>query len=535
MYFQHSALIWRDFPALVPGVLYAEGITAEAPTGTSVDRFAAMARSRLAAVAAESELPEIQAWRRAFAQMGLKPTQYRCASESLLRRFRKEGSLPALHPLVDLCNAVSLAFAVPVAVFDVAAVASLIEVRYATGDETYLTFAGDTEHPAPGEVIFADQAGHVHARRWTNRQSGLSAVRDTTATALIVAEALHDQAPDDISELIKTLAAELEAVWSVTPQATILTAASPAFTSGDLGQRSDVHGPDPDQRLVLGLLGRLRLPRAAPVASRRDRAALVRADRGRRLRQADRAVVQAVRQDHQVGGESVAAHVRGLEDLPGVPCGEHLGQRAAEPRTARVTLRVPADQVDRLADRGPERDHLPGRQPRQVERAGHRSSRPAPQPRLAPRRPGREHAVAATARPRPPDHLHPDAELHGLIDHGPQRVGQHRLGRLVRPRPGVLDQQPGPGRLGRRSHGRLGPVMALRPVLALTGHSGHLRSPNRSRPTYARPSTPPSRQLKATLLRAIPPAARSALPAARSALPCGRVSPAPLIPLHPSR
>jgi hypothetical protein len=30
MYFQHDAALWRDFPALVPGVLYAEGITADA-------------------------------------------------------------------------------------------------------------------------------------------------------------------------------------------------------------------------------------------------------------------------------------------------------------------------------------------------------------------------------------------------------------------------------------------------------------------------------------------------------------------------
>ena len=28
--FQHSGEIWRDFPALVPGVLYATGITADA-------------------------------------------------------------------------------------------------------------------------------------------------------------------------------------------------------------------------------------------------------------------------------------------------------------------------------------------------------------------------------------------------------------------------------------------------------------------------------------------------------------------------
>src|SRR5215471_7162093 len=35
----------------------------------------------------ESELPEVQAWRRIFSRMGLKPTQYGCGSESLLRRI----------------------------------------------------------------------------------------------------------------------------------------------------------------------------------------------------------------------------------------------------------------------------------------------------------------------------------------------------------------------------------------------------------------------------------------------------------------
>ena len=40
------------------------------------------------------------------------------ASESLLRRFRKEHALPQIHPLIDLCNALSLACAIPIAVFD---------------------------------------------------------------------------------------------------------------------------------------------------------------------------------------------------------------------------------------------------------------------------------------------------------------------------------------------------------------------------------------------------------------------------------
>ncbi len=231
MDFQHSARIWGEFPELVPGVVFADGITDDVAADDRIARFTAVAKSRLDG-ATESELPEIQAWRRAFTRMGLKPTQYRCASEALLRRFRKEGTLPRLHPLVDVCNAVSLAFAIPVAVFDVSKISGGLQVRHAAGDEQYLTFSGETEHPSPREVIFADQAGQVHARRWTNRQSGLSAVQAPTATALIVAEAMHDGAPSDVPELVAALAGELSALWSVRPTTAVLAESASRFTFG---------------------------------------------------------------------------------------------------------------------------------------------------------------------------------------------------------------------------------------------------------------------------------------------------------------
>jgi DNA/RNA-binding domain of Phe-tRNA-synthetase-like protein len=226
MRFQHHEEIWRDFPSLVPGVILAEGISLAPDVSIPVARFTAVAQSRLEQ-ATESEFAEIQSWRRAFTRMGLKPTQYRCAAESLLRRLRTQGSLPGLHPLVDLCNAVSLAFAIPVAVLDVSAIAGDLQVRYAAGDEEYLTFSGETEHPAAGEVIFRDDSGQAHARRWTNRQSGLSAVRASTTTALIVAEALHDSAPADIERLTAAIAGELDTTWSVKAPPVILTATAP--------------------------------------------------------------------------------------------------------------------------------------------------------------------------------------------------------------------------------------------------------------------------------------------------------------------
>jgi DNA/RNA-binding domain of Phe-tRNA-synthetase-like protein len=228
MNFRHHAAIWDDFPELVPGVLFAQGVSSDARVEPSVARFNALAQARLAA-SGEGELPEIQAWRRAFSRMGLKPTQYRCASESLLRRFRKEGALPQLHPLVDLCNAISLAFAIPIAVFDVNQVSRELEVRYASGDETYLGFSGETENPQPREVIFADAAGRAHARRWTRRQSAYSAVRDETTSVLIVAEAMHGAASEDVRSLIAAIAQELGDLWAVTADTEILSRSSPRF------------------------------------------------------------------------------------------------------------------------------------------------------------------------------------------------------------------------------------------------------------------------------------------------------------------
>lgn len=228
MYFQHSPDIWSDFPQLAAGVVYVDGVNAGADVDARVQRYMDIARERLRDEP-ESALPEIQAWRRAFSRMGLKPTQYRCAAEALLRRFRKEDELPRLHPLVDLCNAVSLAFAVPVAAIDVDHIVGGIEVRRAVGDERYQTFGGEIEHPTPSEVIFADDAGQAHARRWTNRQSGLSAVSDATATVLIVSEAMHETATDDVARLIETLAAEMGAVWSVAPVTAMLSSEARRF------------------------------------------------------------------------------------------------------------------------------------------------------------------------------------------------------------------------------------------------------------------------------------------------------------------
>jgi DNA/RNA-binding domain of Phe-tRNA-synthetase-like protein len=211
MIFSYADSMKRDFPELAFHASTVDGVRTIGDVATLASRYQALASERLDG-RSESDLPEIQAWRRIFARMGLKPTQYRCASEALLRRLRKEGSLPAIHPLVDLCNAISMAFAIPIAVFDLDKVQGGLEVRRATGSERYETFAGEIEHPEPGEVIFADEAGNCHARRWTNRQSGLSAIRPQTDRVLIVAEAMHETAVEDVARLGRELSEALSSL-----------------------------------------------------------------------------------------------------------------------------------------------------------------------------------------------------------------------------------------------------------------------------------------------------------------------------------
>jgi DNA/RNA-binding domain of Phe-tRNA-synthetase-like protein len=229
MVFSHDDAIWSAHPGLVAGVLQAGGIAPHAQAAAAVAALHAQARLRLAK-APEGEWPEIQAWRRAFSAMGLKPTQYRCAAESLLRRFRKEGGLPALHPLVDVCNAVSLAFATPVAVFDLTRIAGDLTVRPAHGTEAYAGVGGEQEPPAPGEVVFADGAGEAHARRWCHRQSARSAVQPGSSAVLIVAEALHCDAAVQIPQLLDALGGALAALGATVQARAVLSRGAPRFT-----------------------------------------------------------------------------------------------------------------------------------------------------------------------------------------------------------------------------------------------------------------------------------------------------------------
>jgi len=145
----------------------------------------------------------LAAWRKVFRGFGVDPTQYRSAAEAILRRLIKQGELPSIGTLVDLANLVSIRYALPVAVFDERGVSGGTIVRFARGDERWADLGSSAaEHPDPGEVIFADEADVVSARRWCWRQSAASAAREDTTEVLVTVEGHHGTADQDVTRAL---------------------------------------------------------------------------------------------------------------------------------------------------------------------------------------------------------------------------------------------------------------------------------------------------------------------------------------------
>jgi DNA/RNA-binding domain of Phe-tRNA-synthetase-like protein len=204
----HPAILER-YPNLCGGVILARGMR----NGPSPESLQADFKAEQAAVTARlngtplSDLPSIKAWRAAFRSFGVEPTQYRCAAESLMRRLNlNKGDIPSINALVDIGNLVSIRYALPTAVFDVARLTGPVTVHFADGSEQYIGLGQSTvEHPEAGEVVFTDPAKKVIARRWCWRQSDDGAARDSTTDAYICVEAQHPGARPEVEAALADL------------------------------------------------------------------------------------------------------------------------------------------------------------------------------------------------------------------------------------------------------------------------------------------------------------------------------------------
>lgn len=131
-------------------------------------------------------LKQIAAWRTAFKSMGINPTNDKPAIEALLRRAvnNPEGFRP-INLAVDLGNIASLKYMMPVGIHPITSESKNIELRLASGDETYTDFSGTKTEMIPVNEVVLTDGNTVLTRKWVWRQSRQSLIEVSTGSFFV--------------------------------------------------------------------------------------------------------------------------------------------------------------------------------------------------------------------------------------------------------------------------------------------------------------------------------------------------------------
>lgn len=212
-----------DFRAVSVRVIGARNLVEE-------PEAAAMLRAAIAGVADGPAWAEahLASWTETYRAFGAKPNRTPCSAEALRKRVLKQGGLPAINAVVDVYNALSLRYAIPVGGEDLAAYAGSPRLIVADGSEPFETTAGGeavTETADPGEVVWRDDQG-VTCRRWNWRQGPRTRLTEATTDMWFVFERLEpmpmnavEDAAGELVAYLRRLAPGLQADIAILPAA----------------------------------------------------------------------------------------------------------------------------------------------------------------------------------------------------------------------------------------------------------------------------------------------------------------------------
>ena len=116
-----------------------------------------------------------------------------------------------ITPSVDIYNAVSLKYALPVGGEDIDAFAGDLRLGITEGDDAFLPL-GENEHDdptLPGELCYRDDAGAV-CRCWNWRDGVRTALTDTSKNAFLIIECVEPERVEDCQAAIDELASLVE-------------------------------------------------------------------------------------------------------------------------------------------------------------------------------------------------------------------------------------------------------------------------------------------------------------------------------------
>lgn len=110
-------------------------------------------------------------YREAFISLGINPNKYMSSIEAMAKRVAKGNLLPSINSIVDLVNAISLKYLLPMGAHDIDALEGDISVRFAAENDIFIPLGSEEiEKVDKDELVYADDRS-VRTRRWIWRQS----------------------------------------------------------------------------------------------------------------------------------------------------------------------------------------------------------------------------------------------------------------------------------------------------------------------------------------------------------------------------
>lgn len=160
------------------------------------------------------ELEGILCYRDAFKELGINPNKFMSSIEAMLTRTSKGKGLPNISPIVDLGNAVSLKYMVPLGAHDIDTLDGDIEVRFSKEGDSFIPLGTEeTEILEDGELIYS-AGDNVRTRRWIWRQSEQGKITNESKNIFFPIDGFEDKNYDSVMSARDELASLLKEVFS---------------------------------------------------------------------------------------------------------------------------------------------------------------------------------------------------------------------------------------------------------------------------------------------------------------------------------
>jgi DNA/RNA-binding domain of Phe-tRNA-synthetase-like protein len=201
MQFTTDQGLYRVFPGLKIGVLVCD-IDNTAYGTDKLEEIIEDIRARFPYEKPQNH-PRIRVWREAFGRLGIPASKYYSSIESLVRRVLKGGPFPRINPVVDIYNAMSLKYLVPMGGHAIAPLEGDIFLGFAEGTERFRPMDSSGWETVPkGEVVYKD-GKEVLTRRWVWRQCDKDKVTAAATSVFVpidVMEGLPGGLIDDVMQ-----------------------------------------------------------------------------------------------------------------------------------------------------------------------------------------------------------------------------------------------------------------------------------------------------------------------------------------------